>query len=81
MYWTYIIQSTTTKKHYIGYTSDLEQRLKQHNSNHTKSIKNRGPFIVVYSEQHATREEAYRRERQLKSYKGGNAFKRLVEDR
>lgn len=73
------IKSVSSGSYYIGYTSDLEKRIKSHNSNRTKSIKNKGPLILVYSEEYETREEAYKRERQLKKYQGGNAFKRLVD--
>ena len=78
MYCVYIIQSTTTNKYYTGYTSDLVQRLKRHNANQTKAIKNQGPFVLVHSEEFKTRDDAYRRERQIKRYKSGNAFKKLV---
>ncbi|MBI4727394.1 GIY-YIG nuclease family protein [candidate division TA06 bacterium] len=78
MYWVYIIQSITTKNYYTGYTSDLVQRLKRHNANQTKSIKNSGPFVIVHTEEFKTKEDAFRRERQIKRYKSGNAFKKLV---
>lgn len=37
------------------------------------------PYVVVHQEQYPTRQDAYRRERQIKRYKGGNAFKKLVQ--
>ncbi|MGH9863290.1 MAG: GIY-YIG nuclease family protein, partial [Candidatus Acidiferrales bacterium] len=43
MYFVYVLRSCTTDRHYVGYTSDLVQRLGQHNSGITKSTKNRGP--------------------------------------
>jgi putative endonuclease len=78
MYSTYIIQSAITNKYYIGSTKDLNKRLKRHSLGYTKSIKNKGPFKLIYFETYNTREKAYRRERQIKSYKGGQAFKKLV---
>ncbi len=33
----------------------------------------------VYMEEFETQEDAFSRERKIKSYKGGNAFKKLVE--
>ncbi|MCJ7739971.1 GIY-YIG nuclease family protein [Candidatus Microgenomates bacterium] len=79
MFYTYIIKSKTTERYYIGSTQNLEERLIRHNSGLTKSIKNRGPFKLIYNERYNTRQEAYRRERQIKRYKGGNAFKQLLE--
>lgn len=78
MFYTYIIQSVTTRKHYIGSTENINKRLDQHNSGKTKSIKNNWPFVLIYSEVYNTRQEAYRREKEIKSYKGGNAFRKLL---
>ena len=54
-------------RHYTSYAVDLAQRLGQHNSGVTKSTKNRGPWTLLYQEPFATRSEAMRRERFLKS--------------
>lgn len=78
MYFTYIIQSTKTGKYYIGSTSNLERRLHEHNHNNTQSLKNKGPFVLIYKETFETVAEARKRESMIKSYKGGNAFKRLI---
>ena len=73
-FWTYVLQSETTKKIYIGYTSDLGRRLREHNdetrgkSRYTR--KNKGPWQVIHSEQHKTRSEAMKREKFLKSGQG-----------
>lgn len=78
MFTTYILQSLTTGKYYIGSAADKDKRLIEHNSNKNKSTKNKGPYVVVYSENFQTRSEAYKREMMIKSYKGGNAFKKLI---
>ena len=52
---------------YIGHTHDLEQRLAQHQSGTGNWTKRRGPWTPVYTETFATRAEAMRRERALKS--------------
>jgi len=78
MYFVYILQSLSTGKYYIGYTSNLVNRLKQHQKGKTKSTKNRGPYKIVYKEKFLTKEKAYKRERQIKKFKGGEAFKRLI---
>lgn len=44
----------------------------------SKSVKYRGPFELVYFEKVATRLEAVHREKQIKNYKGGEAFKKLL---
>lgn len=78
MYTTYIIQSTKNNRYYIGSTKNLKRRLNEHNHNNTQSLRNKGPFILVYKEEYRTSEEARKREKQIKSYKGGNAFKKLI---
>jgi putative endonuclease len=78
MFYTYIIQSETTRKYYIGSSEDPNKRLKQHNAGKTKSLKNKGPFKLILVENFPTRSEAYTRELQIKSYKGGEAFKNLI---
>jgi putative endonuclease len=78
MYFVYIIKSLKDQKYYIGSTSDVEARLAYHNYGRQRSTKNRIPFTLVYTEQFASRIEAEARERQIKSYKGGLAFKRLI---
>lgn len=78
IFYTYILQSQKTKRFYVGSCEDLYVRLTKHNTGHVKSTKNGVPWRVVFSEIYTSRQEAYKRERQIKSYKGGNAFKRLV---
>ncbi|HLD17460.1 MAG TPA: GIY-YIG nuclease family protein [Patescibacteria group bacterium] len=78
MYVVYILQSQTSGRFYIGHTKDLVQRLKDHNRGSTKSTKGRGPWKVVYKEQWFTKQEAWSREHKIKSYKGGEAFKKLL---
>jgi len=78
VFYTYIIQSLKTKKYYIGSTKDLNRRILEHNSNNTQSLMNKGPFVVVYKEIYLNVTDARKRERQIKSYKGGSAFKKLL---
>jgi len=78
MHIVYILQSQINKKYYIGHTKNLDQRLKQHNSGKVKSTKNAKPWEIIYSEKYKTKSEAYRREIQIKAYKGGRAFRNLI---
>ena len=78
MYTTYILQNSFTKRHYIGSTSDLDRRFAEHNRGQNKSTRQKGTWILVFKEEFKTFEQAYKREKQIKSYKGGNAFKKLI---
>ena len=77
-YYVYIIRSLKDNKHYIGYTNNLERRLQDHNRGKSESVKYRGTFVLVHREEYLTKLEAVRREKQIKSYKGGEAFRRLL---
>lgn len=79
MFKVYIIKSTSKKRYYIGHTENIERRLQEHNTGKNKSTKAYAPWLLVYFEPYATKNEAYRREMQIKSYKGGRAFKALLE--
>jgi putative endonuclease len=70
MFTVYVLRSKLTGLYYTGSTSDLERRLEEHNSEVSFSTKNRGPWELVHREDYATRGEAMRRERQLKTGKG-----------
>jgi putative endonuclease len=50
MYFVYVLISEKDNQFYTGYTSDLENRLKEHNSGSVYSTKNRLPLRLVYFE-------------------------------
>lgn len=78
MYCVYILKSLKDGKFYIDQTNDLERRIQEHNEGRNPSVKGRGPFKLVYKEEFPDRSLAIRREREIKSYKGGNAFRKLI---
>jgi putative endonuclease len=71
MFTVYALYSPKYDKIYVGYTSNLEQRLLSHNKLGKKgwTIKYR-PWEVVFTEEFETKKEAMKREKQLKSAKG-----------
>ena len=80
MYYVYILENENGK-HYIGCTNDLSKRIREHNSGRNKSTKNKGRWRLIYKEEFNVKEEAFLREKQIKSYKGGEAFKKLLSTR
>ncbi len=75
MFYTYALYNSGRNKIYIGYSSDLESRMKRHNGelpNHKKSYtyKNTGEWKLVWSQTFSSASEARARERQLKTAKG-----------
>ena len=77
-YYVYSLRSQKDGKYYIGSTSDVEARLRFHNAGLQRSTKSRIPFELVHQETHDSKQVALQREKQIKSYKGGNAFKKLL---
>jgi len=66
MFYTYIIKSIKDNNCYIGYTSNLRKRLKEHNFKLNKSTKHRTPFKIIYYEAYASKDDAIKREHNLK---------------
>jgi len=78
MFVVYVLRSRITARYYIGHTSNLQNRLSKHNAGYVRSTKAYIPWEIVYSENFDSKSNAYRREMQIKSYKGGRAFKTLL---
>ena len=72
MYYIYAIYNPQHKKIYIGQTADITERLKLHNEHVFKGYTSKfdGVWQLIYSEKVDTRQEALKREKQLKSYQG-----------
>jgi len=78
-YYVYILKSKKDNKYYIGSTSDVAARLNFHNAGLQRSTKNRTPLELVLFEEYDSKEGALKREKQIKSWKGGAAFQKLLE--
>ena len=78
MYFVYIIQSATTRRYYVGLTSNVSKRLTAHNSGTTKSTVSGRPWALVHQERFHTRVEAREREKYLKSYSGAGEKQAII---
>jgi putative endonuclease len=67
-------------KRYTGHTSDLNRRLKEHNSGMCKSTKIDIDWKVIYAEEYPTRSEAMKREKWLKSGRGSRFLKTIMAE-
>ncbi len=66
--YTYMVECSD-KSLYTGWTNDLEKRLQAHNAKKgAKYTKSRTPVKLVYYEAFATKQEAMRREYEIKHY-------------
>jgi len=71
MFFVYVLRSEKTKRYYVGSTENLENRLEEHNSGETKSIRNGIPWQLIHTEQFETRGEAIKKEKQIKARGAG----------
>ena len=79
-YYVYILHSSTIDKYYIGQTSNIDNRLKFHNSlEYNKIWTKRGiPWKLVYMEKCDTRSESLKREKYIKRQKSRSYIEELV---
>ena len=77
--WTfYILYSISRDRFYVGFTGDsLEERLRKHNSKHIGFTGKTGDWEIKYFKIFSTKEEAYRREREIKNWKSRIRIKKL----
>lgn len=62
---------------YVGYTNNLEERLKRHNSGQVIATKYRRPLKLLFSEEFKTAQEAKKREQYWKNGGGRRRLKQL----
>jgi putative endonuclease len=76
----YVIYNKTANRYYIGQTEDIERRLNQHNNHTYKSYTSRfpGEWKLIHLESVATRSEALKREKGLKSGNGREFIKTII---
>lgn len=77
-YTVYAIRSKVDERIYVGFTQDVQKRLLEHNRGETKSTKGYRPWVLVYTEEADTREEARNLEKYYKSGSGKEKLKRFL---
>ena len=79
MYYIYALQCAN-KDLYIGYSADLEKRIKRHLSGKVKSTKSKMPLKLVYFEGYLSKSDAAKREKQLKGHKAKSDLKKQIKN-
>lgn len=80
MYIVYVVYNTSAARTYTGQTEDLTRRLLEHNQHSLGGFTSRfrGEWVLIYKESVATRSEALKREKQLKSGNGRAFIKQYI---
>lgn len=77
-YYVYILKSLKNGSLYIGYTTDLKRRFKQHNNGESKATKLFRPYKLIFYEAFLNRMDAKNREIYLKSSYGRKTINKLL---
>jgi len=80
MFYVYILKSVKNNKLYKGFTKDLRRRVNEHNCGNSKFSKENGPWKLIYYEAFILENDTRREELFLKSGKGRERIKYLLED-
>ncbi len=79
MQYVYVLRSNKDGKWYTGCTDNLQKRFSEHNDGKVDSTKGRGPFELIYCEASLSSEDAFAREKYLKSGMGKRYLKNRLK--
>ncbi|WP_424372341.1 GIY-YIG nuclease family protein [Muriicola sp.] len=79
-YCVYVLQSEKDLLFYHGYTTNLKQRLKNHNAGKTKSTSKRRPLRLIFCEYYLSQQDAQRREKYFKTNQGKRMLKLMLRN-
>lgn len=77
-YCTYVLFSEKDAMLYVGYSTNLEKRLINHNSGGTKSTSYRRPLKLIFCEFYLFEQDARNREMYFKTTAGKKALKLML---
>ena len=78
MYCVYVLQSVKFKKLYIGFTSNIINRLKEHNNGLSQATKPYIPYSLIFYEAFINIKDAKNREKYLKTGWGVRSLKKML---
>jgi len=77
-YCVYVLRSRKDGDLYVGYTTDLAQRLDQHSHGENRSTAPRRPLNLIFCEFYLSADDAQRREGYLKTGPGKRGLKLIL---
>lgn len=75
----YILWSEENKRTYVGMSTHLEERLKEHNAGYNKSTKAYRPWKIIHTEVFSDFNSARKREKYFKSGVGRESIRHNLE--
>ena len=79
-YCLYILKSVKFERYNIRTSSNVEKRLKEHNTGKSKSTRPYRPWILIYIEEFSEKNQAYKREYYLKQPVGYLEKLKIIKD-
>ena len=79
-YYVYVLKSLNKDFIYVGFTSDLRKRFKEHNNKEELSTKHYVPFELIHYEAYKNIKDAKRREGYFKTTKGRAVLKNMLKE-
>ena len=79
-YYVYVLRSLNKNFIYVGFTTDLRRRLKEHNNQEELSTKHYAPLELIHYEAYKNSKDAHRRENYLKTTKGKTTLRTMLKE-
>lgn len=76
----YVLKSLKDNKLYIGYSSNLKQRLTDHFHGNSPATEPRRPFVLIFCEYFLSKQDALRRESYFKTTAGKKSLKLILRE-
>lgn len=76
----YVLLSLKDNQFYIGFTTDLKERLTCHFHGQSFATSYRRPFVLIYCEYYYSKKDALNREKYLKTSTGKRMLKLLLKE-
>ncbi|EKE14850.1 MAG: hypothetical protein ACD_12C00266G0002 [uncultured bacterium] len=80
LYCVYVLFSLKDKLFYIGYTTNLHERLTSHIHGSSKATEPRRPFTLLFCEYYLSIHDATRREKYFKTTSGKKTLRLMLRD-
>lgn len=79
-YYVYVLQSLKNNSFYIGYSSGLKKRVKEHNEGESLATKPFRPYKLIFYEAFLNQKDAKSREKYLKSGWGFRSINKMLKN-
>ncbi len=78
MYFVYILKSKKDGTYYVGYSADVNRRLKEHNNGKVRYTRGRAPYMLIHTERFQSIEDAKKKESSIKKGKNIKRYLKMI---